>query len=100
MQILHSPGVPVGIEGSVTAGPGDSDSSCRSEVLGPGLAGAGGSCLRISSRMVALTVSSRDASALAPVDGPPAVVVEPLTPAAEVPAVAGVNAGAPELAGG
>ena len=33
-------------------------------------------------------------------DGPPVVVVEPLAPAAEVPAVAGVNAGSPELAGG
>ena len=45
-------------------------------------------------------MSSRDASALAPVDGPPVVVVELLAPATEVPAAAGGNSGAPELAGG
>ena len=95
VQISHSPGVPVhvGIDGSVTTTPRDFSSPCRLGVLGPGLVGAGGSCLCISSRTVALTMSSRDASVLEPVDGPPVIVVELLAPTTGVPAATGGNSG-------
>ena len=63
-------------EPSVSAASRGADIPGKLEALCPGIADVDGSCFRISSRTVALMVSSRVVSAEGPAVEPPAITVE------------------------